>query len=77
MQKMGFADKWRALIMKCVTTVSYSIKINGKPRGYIVPSRGIRQGDPLSPYIFLLYVKGISALIKKEVGGETVEWNNS
>ena len=41
MQKMGFADKWRALIMKCITTVSYSIKINGKPRGCIVPSRGI------------------------------------
>ena len=41
MQKMGFANKWRALIIKCITTVSYSIKINGKPRGCIVPSRGI------------------------------------
>ena len=68
MQKMGFADKWRALIMKCVTTVSYSIKINGKPRGCIVPSRRIRQGDPLSPYLFLLCVEDLSALIKNEVG---------
>ena len=53
--------------MRCVTTVSYSIKINGKPRGCIIPSRWIRQGDPLSPYLFLLCAEGISALIRKAV----------
>ena len=53
--------------MKCVTTVSYSVKINGKPKGHIVPSRGIRQGDRLSPYLFLLCAEGLSALTKKEV----------
>ena len=67
MQKLGFDDKWRALIMRCVTTVSYSIKINGKPKGCIIPSRGIRQGDPLSPYLFLLCAEGLSALIRKAV----------
>ena len=44
---------------------SYSILINGKPRGFITRSRGIRQGDPLSPYLFLLYVEGILSLLRK------------
>ena len=67
MQKLGFDDKWCDLIMMCITTISYSVKINGKPKGHIVPSRGIKQGDPLFPYLFLLYVEGLSTLIKKEV----------
>ena len=67
MQKLGLDNKLCALIMKCVTTVSYSVKINGKPKGHIVPSRGIRQGNPLSPYLFLLCAEGLSTLLKKEV----------
>lgn len=53
--------------MQCVSTVTYSIKINRTPRGNIVPSRGIRQGDPLSPYLFLLCAEGLSLLIKSSV----------
>ena len=67
MAKLGFGEKWRSLIVKCVTSISYSVKINGKPRGKIIPSRGIRQGDPLSPYLFLFCSEGLSSLIKKSM----------
>lgn len=49
--------------MKCVITVSYSVLINGEAHGNIVPSKGLRQGNPLSSYLFLLCNKAFSALI--------------
>jgi hypothetical protein len=52
-------------VMMCVTTVKYSIIVNGNPCGLIIPSRGIRQEDPISPYLFLLCAEALSALIFK------------
>ena len=63
MVKLGFANKWIDLIMHCVSFVSYLVIINGEAQGNIIPSRGIWQGDPLSPCLFLLCVEGLSALI--------------
>lgn len=65
MTKLGFADRWIHLIMTCVRSVSYSMLINGQPYGCIKPSRRIRQGDPLSPYLFILCAEGLSALLYK------------
>ena len=53
------------LIMLCIPSVSYSIIINGEACGNVIPSRRIRQGDPLSPYLFHLCAEGFSALIHK------------
>jgi hypothetical protein len=65
MEQMGFHPKWITLMMECITTVSYSILVNGEPHGYIKPTRGLRQGDPLSPYLFLFCAEGLNSLIQK------------
>ena len=54
MRMMGFNEQWIALMMICVKTMSYSVLLNGEPKGMIEPSRSIRQGDPLSPFLVLL-----------------------
>ena len=73
MEKLGFDSRWRKLLLTCISTVTYSIRINGMPHGHTVLSRGLQQGDPLSPYIFLLCAEGLSSLIKNEVGDGQLE----
>ena len=63
MLKIGLPNQWVHLAMETVCTASYSILINGKPTSFITPSRGIKQRDPLSPYLFLLCAEGLSSLI--------------
>ena len=66
MRRMGFHERWISLIMMCVTTVEYSVLINEEAKGKINPTRGSRQGDPISLYLFLICAEGLSAMLKKE-----------
>jgi hypothetical protein len=63
MLKLGFDTSWVNLVMKCVESV-FSVKVNGQLAKSFRPTRGLRQGDPISPYLFLIYAEGLSSLLK-------------
>lgn len=73
MRKLGFADKWVRLIMSLVKSVELALVINGKPGSYFKPTRGIRQGDPLSPYLFLFVSEALSSLINKACDAQLLQ----
>lgn len=65
MLQLGFATEWVSLIMLCVSFVSFSVLINRTSSGFFQPSRGIRQGEPFSSYLFQLCAKGFCAILNQ------------
>uniref|UniRef100_A0A803Q5K4 Reverse transcriptase domain-containing protein n=1 Tax=Cannabis sativa TaxID=3483 RepID=A0A803Q5K4_CANSA len=68
LERNGFSEKARSLLVACVAGVSYSVLLNGNPLKKFVPYRGLRQGDPLSPFLFLLWQEVLSKLILNAEG---------
>ncbi|XP_071718103.1 uncharacterized protein [Rutidosis leptorrhynchoides] len=65
MHFMGFGSKWISFIRACLYSSSISILINGSPTKEFVPERGIRQGDPISPFLFIIVAEGLNILVKR------------
>ena len=75
MGRMGFSSRWLSWIKRCIPTASFSVLINGSPAGFFPSSKGLRQGDPLSPYLFVIGMKALSCLINRAVEGNYLSGN--
>lgn len=70
MEKMGFNRQWVCWVMACVSTMSYIILLNGRAHGSIRTERGIRHGDPISPFLFIMCAEAlVSVLNRSEAKG--------
>ncbi|CAN1306590.1 Putative ribonuclease H protein At1g65750 [Linum perenne] len=65
LKAMGFNSTWCKWIEECIKTVRFSILLNGSPTEHFEPSRGIRQGDPISPFLFIILTNSLSFLLDK------------
>lgn len=70
--KTGFDSWWVHLVLQCVSSVSYNITHGFRDLGSVRPSRGLRQEDPLSPYLFILCAEGLFALLQKYESQELI-----
>ncbi|CAL1373659.1 unnamed protein product [Linum trigynum] len=72
LEKLGFSAQWIRWLWVCVSSSSFSVLMNGQPSGYFQTSRGLRQGDPLSPLLFAICTEGFAALLRQALSSRAL-----
>ncbi|CAN0855442.1 LINE-1 retrotransposable element ORF2 protein [Linum grandiflorum] len=72
LHQYGFSGIWTAWITECITTVRFDVLLNGQETGRFAPSRGIRQGCPLSPFLFILLSNALSIMIDQQIAASSL-----
>lgn len=72
----GFDARWTQWLCSCISTPNYSILLNGAPSQLFNASWGLRQGDPISPFLFIIAIEGLGRLIKAQIANNCLKGLN-
>lgn len=72
---MGFPVTYMDWIQECISSPVYSINFNGRLEGFIPEAKGVRQGDPLSPCLFILCMEVLSKILNATAGEGAISYH--